>query len=319
MLDYQDVNIVSQSKVGCHFEKNFVHKENYNTFNNNDKQGRGLLFLIILVISLLITYFVTKNKLYLSLSFLFFILSILYVYKKPIRILYSGSYIISSQVKTPEYLNRQEYFPNCIYFENPKNFQLILKECLEIYKKKKVLPLTKNTFSKENEHIGGAQIQSNEEDGWRLYLVQAGNNYPAANTMPFLVSILKQLDEVKSCAVSILPAKKIIPIHVGYYKGVMRYQLAIKVPSSGECFICVNGKKYTWTVGQGVLFDDTYAHKVYNDSNEDRIVLYMDIERPNLGSLKWMNKSFLYLANNSSIAKKEVASTEKLESLLKND
>ena len=28
---------------------------------------------------------------------------------------------------------------------------------------------------------------------------------------------------------------------------------------------------------------------------------------------------FLYLANNSSIAKKEVASTEKLESLLKNN
>ena len=135
--------------------------------------------------------------------------------------------------------------------------------------------------------------------------------------MPFLVSILKKLDEVKSCAVSILPSKKIIPIHIGYYKGVMRYQLAIKVPKKGDCFICVNGIKYNWKTGHGVLFDDTYPHKVYNDSDEDRIVLYMDIERPNLGSLKWMNKVFLHLANNSSIAKKEVASTEKLESLLK--
>ena len=29
MLDYQDVNIGSQSKWGKYFEKNFVRKENY--------------------------------------------------------------------------------------------------------------------------------------------------------------------------------------------------------------------------------------------------------------------------------------------------
>lgn len=318
MLNYQDINIIKESKVGCQFENGFKYKTNNNSFNDNDRQGRALLILLLCSLIFLILYLVKDSKFSGNMLLFIVLVIVIYIYSKPIRILYSGSYLLNRTIRTPEFLNRKKNFPNHIYFEHPTNFQKILDETIHIFKKKEVLPLTKNTFSKENEYIGGGSIQNNNEDGWRLYLVQVGDSYPAANTMPFLVSILKQLKEVKSCAVSILPAKKIIPIHIGYNKGVMRYQLAIKVPQSGECFICVNGIKYQWTKGEGVLFDDTYPHKVYNDSEEDRIVLYMDVERPLNGGFKKMNNLLLNLVNKSSITKDEVASTEKLESLLKN-
>ena len=60
----------------------------------------------------------------------------------------------------------------------------------------------------------------------------------------------------------------------------MRLMFAIKVPKDKEnCFLWVNGIKYNWEEGKCVLWDDIYPHKVYNNTDENRIVLYMDIYR----------------------------------------
>ena len=61
-------------------------------------------------------------------------------------------------------------------------------------------------------------------------------------------------------------------------------------------FICVNGEKYSWKEGEGVVFDDTYPHKVYNNTDQDRVVLYIDVERSHMPNyLTLMNKKLLKL------------------------
>ena len=121
----------------------------------------------------------------------------------------------------------------------------------------------------------------------------------------------KKNKNIKSCAVSIIP-KKAIPIHVGYYKGFLRYQLAVIVPKDRKnVFICVNGEKYSWKEGEGVVFDDTYPHKVYNNTDQDRVVLYIDVERSHMPNyLTLMNKKLLKLFENSSYVKDEIKRTE---------
>ena len=42
----------------------------------------------------------------------------------------------------------------------------------------------------------------------------------------------------------------------------------------------INNKKYTWSEGKDILFDDTYIHHVENNTNEIRVVLFLDICRP---------------------------------------
>ena len=123
---------------------------------------------------------------------------------------------------------------------------------------------------------------------------------------------MKKNKNIVSCAISILPAKKAIPIHVGYYKGILRYQIAIKVPKDrNNVFICVNGEKYSWTEGKGVLFDDIYPHKVYNNSNEERIVLYMDVKRKlNNVFLDKLNNFTINMLTNSNLARAEIKKTE---------
>ena len=76
------------------------------------------------------------------------------------------------------------------------------------------------------------------------------------------------------------PGKKIIP-HKGPSTGCLRYHLGLKIPKDKEnCYITVNDEKYHWEEGKGLIFDDTYIHSVYNNTDEPRIILFVDIERP---------------------------------------
>ena len=317
MIDYtledEEINISEKTQINCNFDKGYSYINNYNTYNVNDIQGRNIIISLILII-VLIVYIYNYKKYTEEAIYILFVISVLLsvsIIKNPVQILYIFAFLITKNTKTPPYLDIDKYFPNHIKLEKPEVFAKIQKETLNILKQKDKLVLTKNTLG--NEYIGGGNIQSDDEDGWRIYMVKIGSNNFAEDTMPELTNILKDIPEVVSCAVSILPAKKAIPIHIGYSKGVIRYQLAMKVPKDREnVFICVNGEKYSWTEGQGVLFDDTYPHKVFNNTDEDRVVLYIDVMRPFLNpALDLINKLSIKLITNSSITKDEIAKTEK--------
>ena len=42
----------------------------------------------------------------------------------------------------------------------------------------------------------------------------------------------------------------------------------------------MDGQRYSWRDGEGVLFDETYIHYAENTSGENRLILFCDIERP---------------------------------------
>lgn len=102
-----------------------------------------------------------------------------------------------------------------------------------------------------------------------------------------------------------------IPIHVGYYKGIIRYMIPLIVPEDKEnCFLWVNGLKYSWTEGESVLWDDIYPH---NNTNQNRVLLYMDIIRPFDGILGNLNSLVLKLMKNSDIVKDEIKTEKKFQ------
>ena len=75
------------------------------------------------------------------------------------------------------------------------------------------------------------------------------------------------------------PHTSLIP-HRGPYKGVLRYHLGLIVPQPRDlCGIKVNGETYHWEVGHSLIFDDTFIHEAWNNSDEKRIVLFVDFKR----------------------------------------
>ena len=54
-----------------------------------------------------------------------------------------------------------------------------------------------------------------------------------------------------------------------------------QVPRDADrCRIRVGDAYATWREGESLIFDDTYEHEVWNDTDEDRVVLFLDVVRP---------------------------------------
>jgi beta-hydroxylase len=61
----------------------------------------------------------------------------------------------------------------------------------------------------------------------------------------------------------------------------LRCHLGLIVPKQSECcLLYLDGVPHTWQEGRVLLFDDTHRHEVHNATDEDRVVLLFDFERP---------------------------------------
>jgi beta-hydroxylase len=62
---------------------------------------------------------------------------------------------------------------------------------------------------------------------------------------------------------------------------VLRSHLGLIIPKERErCHMEVGEDNVVWETGKCVVFDDFYPHEVWNDTDEERVVLIFDFERP---------------------------------------
>ena len=287
------------------------------TFNKKDMSGLINIFLLSTAGLLGITAVAQQNHNYLYGSLTSFGLLVGRIYMNPIEALYMMSALISLTTRTPEFLDKDEYFPMNRIFEEPENFTALKEEVENILEKTgdgDSLTMTGETFSGQNKYIGSdIRRENGKTKAWRVINIKAGDEYSAVahKYFPSLVRLLRTVPQIGTCAVSVLQDGVHIPIHVGYYKGIMRYMIPVVVPKDREnVFLCVNEIKYCWTEGVGILWDDTYPHKVYNNTDEIRVVIYMDVVRPLSWGLNRLNLFILRLACNSKIVKDEIKKTE---------
>ncbi|MBI1398026.1 MAG: aspartyl/asparaginyl beta-hydroxylase domain-containing protein [Betaproteobacteria bacterium] len=120
------------------------------------------------------------------------------------------------------------------------------------------------------------------QSAWRtfvLYSIGTPNALNAARC-PTTAAMLARVPHLVNAFFSILEPGKSIPAHCGPYRGVLRYHLALIVPTRNRPSIRVRDHVHTWTEGEGFLFDDSWEHEVYNKADELRAVLAVDVLRP---------------------------------------
>jgi beta-hydroxylase len=123
--------------------------------------------------------------------------------------------------------------------------------------------------------------------GWkRFYLKWYGEPQPSARAhCPRTVEILESIPEVRAALFALLPAGGTLMEHRDPYAGSLRFHLGLSTPNSDACWISVDGARYSWRDGEGVLFDETYVHQAANETATDRVILFCDVERPLRGRL----------------------------------
>ncbi|MFP3617521.1 aspartyl/asparaginyl beta-hydroxylase domain-containing protein, partial [Paraburkholderia sp. SIMBA_050] len=60
----------------------------------------------------------------------------------------------------------------------------------------------------------------------------------------------------------------------------LRFHMGLITPNSPDCYINVDGQEYHWRDGEAVVFDETFIHYAENKTDQNRIILFADVERP---------------------------------------
>jgi beta-hydroxylase len=133
---------------------------------------------------------------------------------------------------------------------------------------------------------------------------------------PRTAALLRNVPGLYTAFFSILEGGQYITPHWGYWKGFLRYHLAVIIPGNNadrSCWLRVNaspednaahdltrierGQKYYWKEGEGVMFDDTFLHDAKNESEAVRVVLWLDLRRKLPPLLNAINTAVLEIAH----------------------
>jgi beta-hydroxylase len=131
--------------------------------------------------------------------------------------------------------------------------------------------------------ISRDQIEITDDDNWKTFFL-FGYGFKAklgTEMCPKTAELMQRIPGMTTAMFSILSPRKHILDHRGPYKGVLRYHLGLIVPRDAEdCKIRVGEDFRHWMQGESMVFDDTYNHEVWNDTDETRVVLFVDVLRP---------------------------------------
>ena len=118
--------------------------------------------------------------------------------------------------------------------------------------------------------------------GWtRFYLKWYGGDLPSAReNCPKTTALLERCPSIHGAMFAALPPGGSLVAHRDPYAGSLRYHLGLVTPNDDRCRIYIDGDLYSWRDGEGIVFDETYIHKAINETDQDRIILFCDIERP---------------------------------------
>lgn len=116
---------------------------------------------------------------------------------------------------------------------------------------------------------------------WRMFELYCYGQKPEANRKlcPKTCAVIDKIPSIQHAVFSILESGKSIPPHEGIYMGILRYHLALIVPTDDPPQLKIKDQTYHWKEGESVLFDDTWIHSVHNRSKQVRVVLFIDVKR----------------------------------------
>ena len=214
-------------------------------------------------------------------------------------------------IDTPAVLDIDELFPGARTLE--ANWRVIRDEALVLLDEVDGLPRFHEVLPDQ------ASISANDAYYWRVFMLRAWGTDQRANQArcPETSRLIGSIDGITSALFSILEPGKHIPAHRGPHRGILRYQLGLSIPTdeAGEpaATLRVDDQLVQWRDGEGILWDDTYEHEVWNRGDTPRVILLLDVLRPDMPRLLRLLDKLVYgsVARSKSlqrvIAKSEVA------------
>ena len=145
--------------------------------------------------------------------------------------------------------------------------------------------------------ISRDQTRISTGDHWKVFILYGFGMAIERNcaVCPETARVLRQVPGLQSAWFSILAPRYHIPPHRGVTKTILRAHLGLITPERREhCRMRVRDQIVTWQPGKIVVFDDFNYHEVWNDTDEERVVLIVDFNRPMKPLGRMLNAAFIW-------------------------
>jgi beta-hydroxylase len=122
-----------------------------------------------------------------------------------------------------------------------------------------------------------------QDDKWKTHVLYYHGRKEEENCKkcPETQRFVEKIPGMTTAFFSILAPHKHLPEHRGPFNGVLRYHLGLLIPPEREqCKIRVGHDTAFWEEGKSLVFDDAYQHEVWNNSDRERVVLFVSFMRP---------------------------------------
>ncbi|HLA01765.1 MAG TPA: aspartyl/asparaginyl beta-hydroxylase domain-containing protein [Aestuariivirga sp.] len=186
-----------------------------------------------------------------------------------------------------------KHFPFLKSFSS--NWEQVLFEAREILKHREAIPAF--------QEISPDQKRISKGANWRTFILFGFGNRLGMNCKhaPITTRLLEAVPNLQTAWFSILSPGYHIPAHRGVSKGILRAHLGLIIPKEAEkCRMRVGDTINVWHPGEIFVFDDTYEHEVWNDTEEERVILLFDFDRPMRFWGRVVNQTFIALMKHTA-------------------
>ena len=118
---------------------------------------------------------------------------------------------------------------------------------------------------------------------WRMLVLKHEGSWVGEHrdSSPGTVAAVAAVPDAVGAAFSVLEPGARLPVHRGPDPGVLRYHLGVVVPDPPElCGLRVGETELQWREGGSLMFDDAALHTAWNRTDQDRVVLAIDVPKP---------------------------------------
>jgi len=179
------------------------------------------------------------------------------------------------------------------------NWQIIRDEALQLFD---------DGHIRASEKYNDLGFNSFFRRGWkRFYVKWYDTPLPSAQALcPKTVALVQSIPTVNGAMFALLPPGGKLNKHRDPFAGSLRYHLGLVTPNSPDCHIFIDGEPYYWRDGEAVMFDETFIHWAENKTDQTRVILFCDVERPLTSRVmtainKWYKRTFIRASQTENI------------------
>jgi len=183
-------------------------------------------------------------------------------------------------------------------YELESNWQKIRQELDKVIRNPEDIP----AFHQLSED----QTRISKGNNWKVFTFYVFGKRVDENCVicPETAKELGKIKNLQNAFFSILAPHYHIPAHKGPTRAIIRVHLGLIIPEQREkCWIRVHDKFTTWEEGKCIIFDDSYEHEVHNETDQLRVVLFLDFDRPMDRVGTWVNNLVVGLLRSSNYVK----------------